>query len=213
MLLASRILQQHLTNVTAAGGSPGTLFQQRQLVFLALAGEPWGYMGSKRLLWELSQGSAAVAGLQWQLVDQVGRGACYRAMHKQRSNLLQRVLHFAQCCWQRSAHNNKAIDQPGSLMVHCVDSESARPAHKSWLMRASSTAGTHCTHTLILVYSLFWAAAASATWPCILTCLLWPWSRWWSWVPWAAAGKVAAATHARCTPIGSSRRTLAMLHR
>lgn len=74
MLLASRILQQHLTNVTAPGGSPGTLFQQRQLVFLALAGEPWGYMGSRRLLWELSQGSPTVAGLNWQLVDQVRAG-------------------------------------------------------------------------------------------------------------------------------------------
>jgi hypothetical protein len=82
MLLASRILQQHLTNVTAPGGNPGTLFQQRQLVFLALAGEPWGYMGSRRLLWELSQGSPTVAGLNWQLVDQVraGRGEGWGAV-------------------------------------------------------------------------------------------------------------------------------------
>ncbi|KAF8060585.1 zinc finger CCCH domain-containing protein 40 [Scenedesmus sp. PABB004] len=43
----------------------------RRVVFLALAGEPWGYMGSRRLLWEASQGSNATAGLDLALVEQV----------------------------------------------------------------------------------------------------------------------------------------------
>ncbi|GBF91523.1 nicastrin [Raphidocelis subcapitata] len=43
----------------------------RQVVFLALAGEPWGYMGSKSFLWELERRGAAVAGLDLGLIDQV----------------------------------------------------------------------------------------------------------------------------------------------
>ncbi|KAI8468238.1 MAG: Nicastrin-domain-containing protein [Monoraphidium minutum] len=43
----------------------------RQIVFLALAGEPWGYMGSKAFLWELERGGAAVEGLDLSLIDQV----------------------------------------------------------------------------------------------------------------------------------------------
>ena len=56
----------------------------RQLVFVGLAGEPWGYMGSRRLLWDMhkasidppsAQGqdpaSAYVAGLQLDDIDQV----------------------------------------------------------------------------------------------------------------------------------------------
>lgn len=43
----------------------------RQVVFLALAGEPWGYMGSKSFLWELERRGAAVAGLDLGLIDRV----------------------------------------------------------------------------------------------------------------------------------------------
>ena len=65
MILAARVLQQQ----QSASG----LFSNRQLVFVALAGEGWGYMGSKRLLWELSQGSPAVDGLKLDMIDQVGK--------------------------------------------------------------------------------------------------------------------------------------------
>lgn len=30
-----------------------------RVAFLALAGEPWDYMGSKRMIWELGQGKGA----------------------------------------------------------------------------------------------------------------------------------------------------------
>jgi nicastrin len=43
----------------------------RQIVFLALAGEPWGYMGSKAFLWELQRGGVTVEGLDLALVDEV----------------------------------------------------------------------------------------------------------------------------------------------
>ena len=44
---------------------------KRRLVFTALAGEPWQNMGSKRLLWELSQGENSTHGLQLSKIDQV----------------------------------------------------------------------------------------------------------------------------------------------
>lgn len=44
---------------------------KRRLVFMALAGEPWQGMGSKRLLWELSQGQNSTRGLELSRVDQV----------------------------------------------------------------------------------------------------------------------------------------------
>lgn len=44
---------------------PGDLEQYKmRLVFVAFAGDPWGLMGSKRFLWELSNSSAASAGVQ-----------------------------------------------------------------------------------------------------------------------------------------------------
>lgn len=52
----------------------------RQLAFLALAGEPWDYMGSRRLLLEIEYNSTSVAGLNMSNLDQiievgqVGRG-------------------------------------------------------------------------------------------------------------------------------------------
>ena len=43
----------------------------RRLVFAALAGEAWDFMGSRRLLWELHAGSDATAGLSLDAIDQV----------------------------------------------------------------------------------------------------------------------------------------------
>jgi nicastrin len=51
----------------------------RRIAFAALVGEPWGLMGSRRLLWEMHDGSAAAAGLALGAVEgilevgQVGR--------------------------------------------------------------------------------------------------------------------------------------------
>jgi hypothetical protein len=44
---------------------------RRQIVFLALAGEPWNYMGSRRLMWDLARGGTPfTAGLDLADVDQ-----------------------------------------------------------------------------------------------------------------------------------------------
>jgi len=52
--------------------------RRRQLVFLCLAGEPWGYMGSRRLLWDMHKskfmnatGNTYDPGLDLDDVDQV----------------------------------------------------------------------------------------------------------------------------------------------
>lgn len=44
---------------------------KRRLAFAALAGEPWGFMGSKRLLWQMDQNQSSVQGLALDDVDQV----------------------------------------------------------------------------------------------------------------------------------------------
>jgi nicastrin len=52
---------------------------QKRIVFLALMGEPWYFMGSRRLLWEIDNGSLAVQGLDLDNIEaiieigQVGR--------------------------------------------------------------------------------------------------------------------------------------------
>ena len=61
MLAAAEILG----NSSLAGG------YSKQLVFAALTGEPWDYMGSKRLLWELDQGQNSTAGLAMSRIAQV----------------------------------------------------------------------------------------------------------------------------------------------
>jgi len=54
------------------GDSKLTQTYTRQLVFTALAGEPWGYMGSKRLLWDLASGGTVyTSGLNLDDIDQV----------------------------------------------------------------------------------------------------------------------------------------------
>lgn len=48
----------------------------KRIMFLLLAGEPWAYMGSRRLLYEASTGSNATAGLDLSLVEKVRSGPC-----------------------------------------------------------------------------------------------------------------------------------------
>jgi hypothetical protein len=55
----------------AAAGAPSSSYSKR-IVFLALAGEPWSYMGSRRLLYEAATGSNATVGLDLSLVEKVG---------------------------------------------------------------------------------------------------------------------------------------------
>mmetsp|Transcript_23262 Transcript_23262/g.59421 ORF Transcript_23262/g.59421 Transcript_23262/m.59421 type:complete len:704 (-) Transcript_23262:480-2591(-) len=43
----------------------------RQLVFAAITGDPWNYMGSRRLSWDIERGTTYTAGLNWTDIDQV----------------------------------------------------------------------------------------------------------------------------------------------
>ena len=43
----------------------------KRLVLAALTGEAWGYMGSKRLLWELHNNSDSTKGLSLDMIQQV----------------------------------------------------------------------------------------------------------------------------------------------
>lgn len=42
---------------------------RRRIVFAAMMGEPWGLMGSRRMLWEMYNGSTAVAGLSIDAIE------------------------------------------------------------------------------------------------------------------------------------------------
>ena len=53
------------------GNSSMAAGYQRRLVFAAFAGEPWGYMGSKRFLWELHNGENSTRPLSLEAIDQV----------------------------------------------------------------------------------------------------------------------------------------------
>lgn len=60
----------HVLHSMATSNSSSSGYSKR-VVFLALAGEPWGYMGSRLLLYEASLGSNSTAGLNMSLVEQV----------------------------------------------------------------------------------------------------------------------------------------------
>ena len=62
-----------LSAASALGATGASASYSRQVVFLALAGEPWGYMGSRAFLWELERGGVTVEGLDLGLVDQASR--------------------------------------------------------------------------------------------------------------------------------------------
>ena len=59
-----------LAAAEALGSSGHAAQYRRRLVFVALSGEPWGLMGSKRLLWELAAGGNATSGLDLARIDQ-----------------------------------------------------------------------------------------------------------------------------------------------
>lgn len=55
-----------LGNNTAA-----VLTYRKRLVLTALMGEPWGYMGSKRMLWEMYSQADTTTGLDVENIQQV----------------------------------------------------------------------------------------------------------------------------------------------
>ena len=46
----------------------------KRLILTALTGEAWGYMGSKRLLWEMHTNTSSTAGLDLDRIHQVRYG-------------------------------------------------------------------------------------------------------------------------------------------
>ena len=74
----------------SAGGAPR---YRRRLVFAALAGEPWGLMGSKRLLWELEAGNSSMAGLS--LAPGRVAGVSRKGLQSWRTAGLRRVCSLA----------------------------------------------------------------------------------------------------------------------
>ena len=68
LLTAARMLG----NASIAAGSPAAASgYQKRVVFACMAGEPWGLMGTRRLLLEARQGTAAMDGFQPELIEQV----------------------------------------------------------------------------------------------------------------------------------------------
>lgn len=67
-LVAMLAAAQILSNGTQAGQG----FSAR-VVFAALAGEPWGAMGSRRLVHDMLQGANSTAGLKLDRVEKVGQ--------------------------------------------------------------------------------------------------------------------------------------------
>lgn len=64
--LISLLAAMELLRLTGASST-----YTRQLVFIALGGETWDYMGSRRLMWEMEGNGTAVSGLDLERVDQV----------------------------------------------------------------------------------------------------------------------------------------------
>lgn len=65
-LIALMAVADILGNNTAAVAT-----YSKRLVLTALVGEPWGFMGSKRLLWEMHTQSDSTVGLAMDNIEQV----------------------------------------------------------------------------------------------------------------------------------------------
>ncbi len=59
-----------LAAAEALGNSSYADVYRKRIVFAAFSGEPWGYMGSKRFLWELHSGENSTRGLSLNQIEQ-----------------------------------------------------------------------------------------------------------------------------------------------
>ncbi len=59
-----------LAAAEALGNSSYADVYRKRIVFAAFSGEPWGYMGSKRFLWELHNGENSTIGLSLDRIEQ-----------------------------------------------------------------------------------------------------------------------------------------------
>eukprot|EP00195_Chlamydomonas_chlamydogama_P012863 CAMPEP_0202894688 /NCGR_PEP_ID=MMETSP1392-20130828/4034_1 /ASSEMBLY_ACC=CAM_ASM_000868 /TAXON_ID=225041 /ORGANISM="Chlamydomonas chlamydogama, Strain SAG 11-48b" /LENGTH=710 /DNA_ID=CAMNT_0049579449 /DNA_START=101 /DNA_END=2233 /DNA_ORIENTATION=+ len=64
--LVTMLAAMELLRVTNASST-----YTRQLLFVAMTGEPWDYMGSRRMLWEMDKNSTTTSGLDLSRIDQV----------------------------------------------------------------------------------------------------------------------------------------------
>lgn len=60
-----------LGNTSAVNNSSELRDFSKRVVFVALVGEPWGLMGSKRLLWEMTNNSTAVGGFKVDRIESI----------------------------------------------------------------------------------------------------------------------------------------------
>jgi nicastrin len=67
-----------LAAAEALGNASASGNYTRRLAFVALAGEPWGLMGSRRLLYQMHAAAPAVRGLALDAVEQA-RATCASA--------------------------------------------------------------------------------------------------------------------------------------
>lgn len=82
-----------LTAAEVIGNSSYGDVYRKRLVFAAFAGEPWGYMGSKRFLWELHSGENSTLGISLKQLEQVGP----RTLNHQKL-LYIKIMTYASCC-------------------------------------------------------------------------------------------------------------------
>lgn len=82
---------------TLAAGYKSSMPYRRRLAFVAVSGDTWGGMGSRRLLWELHTGAASVKGIHMSDIDQVIEiGQVGRAKLSASSNRPQLYIHQQQ---------------------------------------------------------------------------------------------------------------------
>ena len=70
----------------------------KRLVLTALMGEPWGFMGSKRLLWEMYNGADTTAGLSLDSIDQVSSKQGMQIVWLQLGSELAGWSSLGSCC-------------------------------------------------------------------------------------------------------------------
>lgn len=126
MLAALRVLRN------AAAASGGAERYAKRIVFLALAGEAWGYMGSRRLLYDADSGSNSTQGLRMQLVEQVSGDAHRQLLVAHASVRLSACMPWlcvrARACVRRSLCTLRCtckyrlcrLRQPSALPAHAA---------------------------------------------------------------------------------------------
>lgn len=131
MLAAIDILRQ--TNAS--------LTYTRRLAFLAMAGEPWDYMGSRRLLFDMYQNSTSTAGLNLALIDQVIEVGSIGRAYSSTSNRSTFYLHSQPSSGPVLQQNGSSVTfgNSGPLITALQTAAAATAEHQVTMSPASST--------------------------------------------------------------------------